>query len=41
MAAIDKSIYEEIVIESADGSKTVDIGQGVMQIRYFEDLFSQ
>ena len=40
MAAIDKSIYEEIVIESADGSKTVDIGQGVMQIRYFEDLFS-
>tara|TARA_B100000945_G_scaffold210031_1_gene169047 strand:+ start:447 stop:1787 length:1341 start_codon:yes stop_codon:yes gene_type:complete len=40
MAAIDKSIYEEIVIESADGTKTVDIGEGVMQIRYFEDLFS-
>ena len=28
MAAIDKSIYEEIVIESADGTKTVDISRG-------------
>ena len=40
MAAIDKSIYEEIVIESADGTKTVDISRGSMQIRYFEDIFS-
>ena len=40
MAAIDKSIYEEIVIESADGTKTVDISRGALQIRYFEDIFS-
>jgi len=40
MAAIDTSQYEEIVIESADGSKTVDISAGVLQIRYYEDIFS-
>ena len=40
MAAIDPSKYEEIVIESADGSKTVDISAGVTQIRYYEDIFS-
>ena len=40
MAAIDKSIYEEIVIESADGSKTVDISRGALQVRYYEDIFS-
>ena len=40
MAAIDPSKYEEIVIESADGSKTVDISAGVVQIRYYEDIFS-
>ena len=28
MAALDKSIYEEIIITSADGSKTVDIAMG-------------
>ena len=40
MAAIDPSKYEEIVIESADRSKTVDISAGVTQIRYYEDIFS-
>jgi len=40
MAAIDPSKYEEIVVESADGSKTVDISAGVTQIRYYEDIFS-
>ena len=40
MAAIDPSKYEEIVIESADRSKTVDISAGVTQIRYYENIFS-
>ena len=40
MAAIDPSKYEEIVIESADRSKTVDISAGVTQIRYYENFFS-
>ena len=40
MAAIDASQYEEIIIESIDGSKTVDIRLGVVGIDYFEDLFS-
>jgi len=41
MAALDKSIYEEIIITSADGSKTVDIAMGSLTIDYYEDLFSQ
>ena len=40
MAALDKSIYEEIIITSADGSKTVDIAMGSLTIDYYEDLFS-
>ena len=40
MAAIDKSIYEKIIIESADQSKTVDIAPGVVSIDYYEDIFS-
>ena len=40
MAAIDASQYEEITIESIDGSKTVDIRLGVVGIDYYEDLFS-
>ena len=35
MAAIDPSKYEEIVIESADRSKTVDISAGVIAFTYF------
>lgn len=40
MAAIDKSIYEEIFIESNDGKKTVDIRTGTVSIDYYEDIFS-
>ena len=39
MAAIDASIYEEITIESTDGSKTVDIREGTV-VKYYEDIFS-
>jgi len=40
MAAIDASQYDEIIIESGDGQRTVDMRLGVLAIRYFEDLFS-
>ena len=40
MAAIDSSIYEKFIIESADGQKTVDISEGVIAFTYFENIFS-
>ena len=40
MAAIDKSIYEEIFIESVDKKRTVDIRNGIVSIDYYEDIFS-
>tara|TARA_B100001996_G_C18645417_1_gene587199 strand:+ start:280 stop:1581 length:1302 start_codon:yes stop_codon:yes gene_type:complete len=40
MSAIDKSQYEEIVIESADGERTVDISAGAIAIDYYEDVLS-
>ena len=40
MSAIDKSIYEEVVIESADRSKSVDISRGTIGVFYYEDIFS-
>ena len=40
MAAVDASIYEELLIESADRSKTVDIKGGAVFIDYYEDIFS-
>jgi len=40
MAAIDASQYDEITIESIDGSKTVDLRLGVVGIDYYEDVFS-
>jgi hypothetical protein len=40
MAAIDKSIYEELTIESNNQSKTVDIRSGTVSIDYYEDIFS-
>jgi hypothetical protein len=35
-----RSIYEEIVIESNDRKRTVDIKSGVVGIDYYEDIFS-
>ena len=40
MEALKRSTYEEIVIESTDGSKTVDIAPGTVMIDYYEDIFS-
>ena len=40
MEALDRSKYHEIIIESADGSKTVDIAPGTVMIDYYEDIFS-
>lgn len=40
MAAINKSIYEELILESNDQKRTVDIKSGVISIDYYEDIFS-
>lgn len=40
MAAIDKSIYEIMTLESRDGKKTVDIKMGTVSVDYYEDIFS-
>lgn len=40
MAAIDKSIYELLIVESNDQSNSVDIRRGTVSIDYYEDIFS-
>ena len=40
MAAINKSIYEELILESNDQKRTIDIRQGTVSIDYYEDIFS-
>ena len=40
MAAIDKSLYEKFIIESADGKRSADISQGVVAFTYYENIFS-
>ena len=40
MSAISKSIYEKFIIESADGTRNVDISAGVVAFTYFENIFS-
>jgi len=40
MSARDSAEYQEIIIESNDGSKSVDLRLGVVAFRYYEDLFS-
>jgi hypothetical protein len=40
MAAINKSIYEELILESTDQKRTIDIRQGTISIDYYEDIFS-
>tara|TARA_B100001094_G_scaffold44758_2_gene39611 strand:+ start:959 stop:2254 length:1296 start_codon:yes stop_codon:yes gene_type:complete len=40
MAALDSSIYEEIILTSADGKTDVDIASGTVMIGYYEDIFS-
>ena len=38
--SLNKSIYEEIIVESRDGQRTVDIAPGVVMLDYYEDIFS-
>ena len=40
MAAINKSIYEEITIQSNDQQRTVDVRSGAISVDYYEDIFS-
>ena len=38
MAAVDASIYEKFIVASADGTRTVDIRQGVVGFGYYENI---
>ena len=38
--SVNKSLYEEFIISSGDGSTTVDIAAGVVNFTYYENLFS-
>jgi hypothetical protein len=38
--SIQKSIYEELILESSDRSRTIDISTGAISIDYYEDIFS-
>ena len=40
MAAQDKSIFEEVILEANDQSQDIDIRAGVTSIDYYEDIFS-
>ncbi len=40
MSASDASLYEELILESNDRSRSVDIKLGTISIDYYEDLFS-
>tara|TARA_S200000501_G_scaffold76995_1_gene68792 strand:+ start:3016 stop:4320 length:1305 start_codon:yes stop_codon:yes gene_type:complete len=40
MSASEASLYEELILESNDRSKSIDIKLGTIAIDYFEDLFS-
>jgi len=38
--SISKSLYEELVLESNDQKRTIDIKNGTIALEYFEDIFS-
>jgi hypothetical protein len=38
--SITKSIYEELLLESNDRSRTIDISTGAISFDYYEDIFS-
>ena len=40
MAAVDSSLYEKFIVESADGDRTVDISQGVVGFVYYENILA-
>ena len=40
MAAKDPSKYEQVLLQSANGERTVDISRGTIMIDYYENIFS-
>ena len=38
--SIQKSIYEQLILESSDRSRTIDVSTGAISIDYYEDIFS-
>lgn len=40
MAAIDRSIYESLILEQRGGGKTIDVRLGTVSVDYYEDIFS-
>ena len=40
MPAAQASLYEELILESNDRSRSIDIRLGTISIDYYEDLFS-
>ena len=40
MSASEASLYEEMILESNDRSKTVDLKLGTISFDYYENLFS-
>lgn len=40
MAAIDRSIYESLILEKRGGGKTIDVRLGTVSVDYYEDIFS-
>ena len=40
MSAAGSSLYEILILESNDKSKTVDLKLGAVSIDYYEDIFS-
>lgn len=40
MAAIDRSIYESLILEQRGGGKTIDVRLGTISVDYYEDIFS-
>lgn len=40
MAAIDRSIYESLILEQRGGGKTIDVRLGTVSFDYYEDIFS-
>jgi hypothetical protein len=40
MAAIDRSIYESLILEQRGGGNTIDVRLGTISVDYYEDIFS-
>ena len=38
--SIKKSLYNELILESNDGSRTIDLTTGAVAFEYYEDIFS-